>query len=85
MPELHGALQALILTSRAQRVAKWYEEAAARKLTPHTGPEQLQAKVKRATARHEKIQGILRDLCASNPEISPGIERVLMSSVPIAC
>ncbi|CAL8468836.1 g8377 [Coccomyxa elongata] len=77
--------QALILTSRAQRVAKWYEEAAAGKLTPHTGPEQLQAKVKRATARHEKIQGILRDLCASNPELSPGIERVLMSSVPIAC
>ena len=65
-------------------MAKWYEEAAAGKLTPHTGPEQLQAKVKRAAARHEKIQGILREVCASHPELSPGIERVLMSSVP-AC
>ncbi|KAK9915017.1 hypothetical protein WJX75_003675 [Coccomyxa subellipsoidea] len=77
--------QALILTSRAQRVAKWYEEAAAGKLTPHTGPELLQAKVTRATARHQKIQGILRELSTAHPEVSPGMERILLSSVPVAC
>ena len=78
-------MQALILTSRAQRVAKWYEEAAAGKLTPHTGPELLKAKVTRATARHQKIQGILRELSTAHPEVSPGMERILLSSVPVAC
>ncbi len=67
-------------------MAKWYEEAAAGKLTPHTGPELLQAKVTRASARHQRIQGILQDLSAAHPELSIGMERVLLSSVPInAC
>lgn len=77
-------MQALILTSRAQRVAKWYEEAAAGKLAPHTGPEQLQAKAARATARHQKIQGILRDLTTAHPRLGPGVERILMCRVPVS-
>ena len=68
-------LQELIFTARAQRSAKWYEEAAAGKLSL---TENLKRQLKRARAKHERLKDALEGIAGSNPEVSQELRRALM-------
>ena len=68
-------LQELIFTARAQRVSKWYEEAAAGKLTL---TENLERQLKRARAKHERLKDALESIAEGHPEVSQELRRTLM-------
>lgn len=68
-------LQELIFTARAQRSAKWYEEAAAGKLTL---TENLERQLKRARAKHERLKDALEGIAESHPKVSQELHRALM-------
>ena len=68
-------LQELICTARAQRSAKWYEEAAAGKLSL---TENLERQLKRARAKHERLKDALEGIAESHPEVSQELRRALM-------
>ena len=67
--------QELICTARAQRSAKWYEEAAAGKLSL---TENLERQLKRARAKHERLEDALESIAESHPEVSQELRRALM-------
>ena len=68
-------LQELICTARAQLSAKWYEEAAAGKLSL---TENLERQLKRARAKHERLKDALEGIEQSHPEVSRELRRALM-------
>ena len=68
-------LQELICTARAQRSAKWYEEAAAGKLVL---TENLERQLKRARAKHERLKDALEGIAESHPEVLLELRRALM-------
>ena len=76
-------LQALLITSGQQRIAKLYEDVEAGRYRSRTSPSAVDAELIAARDKQQKIVAALTASMEQSPDLQPLLERVLLRAVAV--
>ena len=78
-----ACLQALLMTSGQQKMAKCYEDAGAGRYKSRASPSVVDAELRAASDKQQKIVAALTASMEQSPDLHSVLERILLRAVAI--
>jgi len=78
-----ACLQALLMTSGQQKMAKCYEDAGAGRYKSRASPSVVDAELRAASDKQQKIVAALTASMEQSPDLQPVLERILLRAVAV--